>query len=297
MSIRPLAIAAVACSLGASAATAQVVICAEASRTFTLSTPVFPYRIDNTDSPILQLVEGNSYTFNGAALPTFHPLFLTADAFGGFGATSIPAGSVGGYTTGDTCGGCSRTSFTITPNAASLRSFYYQCHIHSNLGNLVQVLARPTIDDQPDNTVVQAGQTAMLMVAASTPDNATLAYQWRKGGVEIGGANGPMLSLDNASAANAGSYDCIVSNACARTTTQSATLTVACGLADVAGLGGAPGADGQLSVDDIVYYLGQFFNANVAVADIAGLGGSPGADLQITVDDLVLFLARFFAGC
>ncbi|MGH7133099.1 MAG: GC-type dockerin domain-anchored protein [Phycisphaerales bacterium] len=36
---------------------------------------------------------------------------------------------------------------------------------------------------------------------------------------------------------------------------------------------------------------------NAAVADLVGLGGSPTPDGQITVDDLVFFLSQFFAGC
>ena len=74
-------------------------------------------------------------------------------------------------------------------------------------------------------------------------------------------------------------------------------VSIACGLADVASLGGQIGADGQLTVDDIVVYLAQFFAGNLVVADIASLGGGAGGDGQITVDDLVLFLARFFQGC
>ena len=68
-------------------------------------------------------------------------------------------------------------------------------------------------------------------------------------------------------------------------------------LADVAGLGGAPAPDGQLTVDDIVVFLGAFFSGNPAIADVAGLGAVQGSDGQITPDDLVLFLARFFGPC
>ena len=68
-------------------------------------------------------------------------------------------------------------------------------------------------------------------------------------------------------------------------------------VADVAGLGGAAGADGQLTADDIVFYLGAFFAADLSVADIAGLGGATGADGQLTPDDLIAFLGSFFGGC
>ncbi|MGH7131405.1 MAG: GC-type dockerin domain-anchored protein [Phycisphaerales bacterium] len=67
--------------------------------------------------------------------------------------------------------------------------------------------------------------------------------------------------------------------------------------ADVAGLGGSAGGDGSLTPDDLVYFLQQFFNNNLAVCDIAILGGNPGADGQITPDDLVYFLNLFFNNC
>lgn len=69
-----------------------------------------------------------------------------------------------------------------------------------------------------------------------------------------------------------------------------------CGLADVAGLGGTVGRDGQLSVDDIVVFLGHFFAGDLR-ADCAGLGGTIGQDGALSVDDIVVFLNAFFAGC
>ena len=67
--------------------------------------------------------------------------------------------------------------------------------------------------------------------------------------------------------------------------------------ADVAGLGGALGPDGQLTADDIVAFLAQFFAGGLSVADVASLGGTPPADGQLTADDVVVFLTAFFAGC
>ncbi|MGH7133408.1 MAG: GC-type dockerin domain-anchored protein [Phycisphaerales bacterium] len=70
-----------------------------------------------------------------------------------------------------------------------------------------------------------------------------------------------------------------------------------CGPADIASLGGVLEADHQITVDDLVAYLSQFFGNNLAVADLVGLGGDPSPDGQITVDDLVYFLSQFFSGC
>ena len=70
-----------------------------------------------------------------------------------------------------------------------------------------------------------------------------------------------------------------------------------CNAADVAGLGGSIGPDGQLTADDVVVYLAAFFANNLAIADIAVLGGATGHDGQLTADDIVYFLSQFFAPC
>ena len=71
----------------------------------------------------------------------------------------------------------------------------------------------------------------------------------------------------------------------------------ACNPADIAGLGGDPGADGALTVDDLVAYLAAFFSGDLARADIAMLGGAAFPDGQLTIDDLVQFLSQFFSPC
>ncbi|MGH7131561.1 MAG: GC-type dockerin domain-anchored protein [Phycisphaerales bacterium] len=91
-------------------------------------------------------------------------------------------------------------------------------------------------------------------------------------------------------------------NATASTAVGSGTLTmtlvpIKCNAADVAGLGGSPGFDGQLTPDDIVLYLAAFFSNNLAIADLVSLGGNPPSDGQITPDDLVYFLDQFFSPC
>ncbi len=70
----------------------------------------------------------------------------------------------------------------------------------------------------------------------------------------------------------------------------------ACGPSDVAGSGQTLGADGQLTADDIIVFIGWFFAAD-ARADVAGSGQTVGADGQFTADDIIIFINRFFAGC
>jgi hypothetical protein len=74
-------------------------------------------------------------------------------------------------------------------------------------------------------------------------------------------------------------------------------LPTSCGLADIAQLGGAVGGDGQLTVDDLLVYVGAFFAGDTHTADIVGLGGTSAPDGAITSDDLIAYLAMFFAGC
>lgn len=76
-----------------------------------------------------------------------------------------------------------------------------------------------------------------------------------------------------------------------------ASIARKCGASDVAGFGSQPGYDGRLTVDDLVFFLAEFFASNAQVADIVGFGGAAGADGIVTVDDLVAMLSGFFAGC
>jgi hypothetical protein len=69
-----------------------------------------------------------------------------------------------------------------------------------------------------------------------------------------------------------------------------------CGPSDIAGPGQVVGADGELTADDIIVFIGWFFAAD-ARADVAGAGQTVGADGQFTADDIILFINRFFAGC
>jgi hypothetical protein len=74
-------------------------------------------------------------------------------------------------------------------------------------------------------------------------------------------------------------------------------VSVACNSADITGLGGSGGPDGNLTSDDVVAFLAGFFASDLAVADVASLGGNLVPDGQLTADDIVAFLAAFFRGC
>jgi hypothetical protein len=66
--------------------------------------------------------------------------------------------------------------------------------------------------------------------------------------------------------------------------------------ADIAGPGGTLGADGLLTADDIITFIGWYFGGD-ARADVAGAGTTAGADGQFTADDVIFYIGRYFAGC
>jgi hypothetical protein len=69
-----------------------------------------------------------------------------------------------------------------------------------------------------------------------------------------------------------------------------------CGPSDVAGPNQSVGADGVLTADDIIVFLGWYF-ANDGRANIAGPNQSTTPDNVLSADDIIVFLSRYFAGC
>lgn len=82
----------------------------------------------------------------------------------------------------------------------------------------------PSIVTPPQSQTVGPGSTVTFGVVAS--GSPTLAYQWLFDGSPLGGATAKNLAIANLSAANAGSYRVIVSNAVNTITSAVATLTV-----------------------------------------------------------------------
>jgi hypothetical protein len=91
-------------------------------------------------------------------------------------------------------------------------------------------IAPPAITASPADQTVFAGATLSLAVTAV--GNGTTTYQWRKGGtdLELGGAASGVttssLTLTGVKMADAGLYDCVVTNPQGSTTSGGATLTV-----------------------------------------------------------------------
>jgi hypothetical protein len=89
----------------------------------------------------------------------------------------------------------------------------------------------PVVQTQPSLITGPRAGTKYLHVAAtgSNPD-AVLAYQWHRNGIpldddgRIFGSKWHTLEIDNASSADQGVYDCLISQACAATMSEGLTL-------------------------------------------------------------------------
>jgi hypothetical protein len=88
---------------------------------------------------------------------------------------------------------------------------------------VLSVNAPINITAQPVSLAVNPGSLATFAVTAT--GTAPLAFQWRKDGVAIAGGSSATYSL-TAQAANAGSYDVVVSNIVNSATSSAAVLSV-----------------------------------------------------------------------
>ncbi len=180
-----------------------------------------------------------------------------------------------------------------------------------NNGNLYvfDLIVAPTVS-APASLTINSGDNASFSVTAA---GGNLSYQWRKDGNNltdggsIAGATSATLTITGAVAADAGSYDVVVSNVAGSVTSVAATLTIngggpaGCSPADIANTDGDPGADNAIDNGDFTLFFSAFFldpsDPNSLLADIANTDGDPGADGAVDNGDFTLFFSAFFAGC
>ncbi len=146
------------------------------------------------------------------------------------------------------------------------------------------VLVPPTILTSPTDTTVLAGNNASFTVTAS--GSTPLAYQWKKNGVSLSGANAATLNLNNVSATDTAGYSVTITNSAGAATSAAATLTVLLPPAIVtqpANQFGAIGATINLSViaSGTATLSYQWFQHGVALTDGGNISGSATSTLTI----------------
>ncbi len=153
--------------------------------------------------------EGSNVTFDVAATGSNLTYQWQLDGNNISGATNstytisgIAAGDAGNYTcvVTNVCG-------TVTSNPASLT-----------------VNQAPAITTQPSGITECAGNNVSFSVTAT--GTGTLTYQWQHDGTNISGATGSTYDITGVAVGDAGSYTCVVTNACGTITSNTATLTV-----------------------------------------------------------------------
>ncbi len=110
----------------------------------------------------------------------------------------------------------------------------------------VTVCVAPAITVQPTAQTACAGSALNLSVTAT---GTGLTYQWRLGGNNIAGATSATYTVASAAAANAGSYDVVVTNTCGTETSVAVTVTIN----DAPSITAQPTAQSNCSGSDVTF--------------------------------------------
>jgi hypothetical protein len=139
--------------------------------------------------------------------------------------------------------------------------------------------------------VIQSPQSVQTCVSSNVTYTVhavgpgSLSFAWRKDTIAIDTLANPSaatatLTLNNVQSADAGSYDCIVTNSCGSVTSNAATLTVCAG--DI-------NCDESVNFGDFL----AFFNCYDTETPCADIDGNPGVDFG----DFLAFFNAYDAGC
>ncbi len=121
------------------------------------------------------------------------------------------------------------SSYTIN-NVANGDAGNYDVVVTGSCGSatsntaVLAINAATIITTNPASQTVCAGGNVTFTAAAT--GTGVISYQWRKGGVNISGANAASYTINTVSATDAGSYDVIATGSCGSVTSSAATLTV-----------------------------------------------------------------------
>ncbi len=137
--------------------------------------------------------------------------------------SNISGATAASYTTPATIAGDNGAQFDVLVSNAAGSVTSAMATLTVNAGAVA-----PTITAQPVNQTVTVGQTATFSVTAT--GTAPLSYQWRKNGMNIGGATASSYTTPaTAIGDNGAKFDVLVSNASGSVTSAMATLTVNAG--------------------------------------------------------------------
>ncbi|HLP50638.1 MAG TPA: immunoglobulin domain-containing protein [Chitinophagales bacterium] len=124
--------------------------------------------------------------------------------------------------------GATNATYTIN-TVASTDTGTYTCVISNACYNsetysaTLGIAAGATISSHPQNVTVCPGQPAGFSIAITGGSG---TYQWKKNGVNISDATGASYNIASVTAADSGSYTCVMTSTCGPQTSNAALLTV-----------------------------------------------------------------------
>ncbi len=201
---------------------------------------------NSTDNPVTLVLSH----FEGLIAPpyivTHPPSVLTASLAGNITITAAAGGNPASYQwEKSTDGGTTYAAIDAGANPSAATASLTLSNVQNDAAGLYRVVVTnaagsstssaatltvtagavaPTILSEPADVTVLVGQNASFTVSAN--GTAPLAYQWKKGGTDIVGANDSTLNVTSAQLADAGSYTVVVSNSAGSANSAAATLTV-----------------------------------------------------------------------
>jgi hypothetical protein len=149
------------------------------------------------------------------------------------GATGTPPLSYQWQKNNSDIGGAIGSSYTTPAAVSGDNGATFRCVVSNNYGTATSNSATltvgsptaPSIDTQPIDQTVPAGQTATFSVVAS--GTSPLSYQWQKNNVDIGGAISASYTTPATVKADSGAtFRCRVTNSVTTVTSNSAMLRV-----------------------------------------------------------------------
>jgi hypothetical protein len=127
--------------------------------------------------------------------------------------------------------GATSASYTLASTSLGDSGAQFSVVVSNGVGTVTSATATltvhvtPSITTQPANVTVTAPASATFTVVVS--GTAPFSYQWRRNGVNIGGATGASYVLNPTAGTDSGAtFDVVVSNAAGSVTSTIATLTV-----------------------------------------------------------------------
>jgi RHS repeat-associated protein len=209
-------------------------------------TPPSPVWSSNVTSDAVTITWGSSTSSLGVQ---YYQIAVDGTTIGLFSGSSNSA-RIGGYQPSST------HTFKVRAQDTRGITSFWSSEVSVQFGGVA-----PTITTQPQNQSAMVGQAVSFTVAASgTPP---LSYQWRKNDVNIPGATGTSLAINNVQPRDGATYTCNVTNPYGAALSSGATLTVT-------GTSGDSDGDGMTDAWEQAHGLNPY--ANDAALDPDGDG-------------------------